>query len=222
MTDVSGLALKEPSQIDWDNYAPSSTFVPPPPALGVDGKPITYFGVLPTQIVPEVAEKGFAEGYRSYLLDPIKLTKSGKADGYEVRFTRVTVKNRTKKLPDGTEKELNSSPAGDLIKAAGILAKPQKTSEYDAAVKMSAGKVVPFTIDWSAYNKDTGEKIDGYRSFPDDPDNPGFKKVIVKAGDVVTDYDRKGQPIGSRVIKSEVLFANARVRYFVDPTRKGR
>ena len=220
MSDISGTTYKEPNQIDWNNYAPSSSFQAPPPALGPDGSSLVYYGVLPAQIQAEVAEQGYAEGYRSYLLDPIKLTKSGKADGYEIRFTRVSVKNRERKNKDGSVKVLNSSPAGDLIKAAGILAQPQKTTEYDSAVKMAQGKVVPFTIDWSAYNKDTGEKVDGYKSFPEDPDNPGQRKFILKAGDVVTDYDRKGNPLGSRVIKSEVLFANARVRYFVDPSRK--
>ena len=49
---------------------------------------------------------------------------------------------------------------------------------------------------------------------PDDPDRPGQKKAILKQGD--TYKDKEGLV---HTVQSEVLFANARVRYFVDPSR---
>jgi len=73
---------------------------------------------------------------------------------------------------------------------------------------------VPLTLDWTARNKDTGESIRGYQNFPDDPDHPGQKKAILHAGDTYRDRDGATQ-----TVKADVLFANAVVRYFIDPTR---
>lgn len=193
--DMAGVKLQEPEQVDWDKVGAGSSYTPPPPAKGVDGKAIVYFGQLPTNIVAEVND----EGWRTYTLDPIKLVKNGPGvDGYTLRFTRTSLKP----FKNGA----NSTAL--LLKAAGIVAKPQKTAEYDAVIKQVGGKVVPFTIDWEAKNKDTGEKVSGYENFPDDPQRPGFKKAILKKGDVVKVDGAE------HVIESEVLFANARQRFF--------
>jgi hypothetical protein len=193
--DVAGVNLKEPEQVDWDKVGAGSSYTPPPPAVGADGKNIVYFGQLPTAIATDVND----DGYRTYTFDPIKIVKSGQgADGYVLRFSRTTLKPFKN----------NSNSTAVLLKAAGIVAKPQKTAEYDAVVKQVGGKVVPFTIDWEARNKDTGEKVSGYVNFPDDPQRPGFKKSILKKGDTVT---VDGAP---HVVESEVLFANARLRFF--------
>lgn len=208
-TDIAGTSLAEPEQIDWDNYNPGSKFTPPPPALGVDGKALVYYGTLPTTVKAEVDEKS---NMRTYLLDPIKLVRSGSADGYEIRFTRVGLKQFTNKK---TGKPINASMAGNLLRSVGITAKPQRTAEYDAAMNLTKGKVASFTIDWQARNKDTGEAIYGYENFPDDPIRPGQKKAVLKAGDTYRDKDGATQ-----VVKADVLFANAKVRFFVDPNRK--
>ena len=205
--DTAGLGLKEPQQIDWDNYNPGSKYQAPPVALGGDGKSIVYTGQLPTAIAAEQDD----EGYRRYLLDPIKLVKNGSgADNYVIRFTRASIKPFEK-----NGKVQNASPVGNVLRSAGVSAKPQKTVEYDAAINAVKGRVVSFTIDWEARNKDTGETVRGYENFPDDPDRPGQKKAILKQGDVYK--TREGE---TKTVQSEVLFANARVRYFVDPSRK--
>lgn len=206
-TNVAGLGLQEPAQIDWENYNPGSKYQRPPDAIGVDGKPIVYTGQLPQTIVSEQDDAG----YRRYLLDPIKLVKNGNGvDGYVIRFTRASVKPFEK-----NGKVQNASAIGNVLKSAGVTAKPQKTVEYDAAVNAVKGRVVTFTIEWEARNKDTGEQVKGFVNFPEDPDRPGTRKAILKAGDTYLDADKQPQ-----VVKSEVMFANARVRYFVDGNRK--
>ena len=207
--NTSGIGLNEPNQIDWDNYNPGSKYQAPPEAVGVDGKSIIYTGQLPTDIVPEVDSK---TNFRTYLLDPIKLVKNGQGpDGYTIRFTRASVKPFER-----NGKVQNASPIGNLLRSAGVTAKPQRTVEYDAAVNAVKGRVVSFTIDWEARDKDSGEQVRGYTNFPDDPDRPGRKKAILKQGD--TYKTKEGE---TKTVTSEVLFANARVRYFVD-TNRGR
>jgi hypothetical protein len=212
MSDTSGLELREPDRMDWDNYNPGSRYSAPPQAgtFNEQGKfiPTTYFGQLPTNIIPEVQA---STGLRQYLIDPVKLVRSGANDGYEIRFTRAGVK----KWMDKNGKPINASMVGNLLKSVGVTAKPQATKEYDAAMKLAAGKVAAFTIDWEARNKDTGEKVEGYVNFPDDPARPGQKKSVLKEGDVY----RTKEGVEAKVT-SPVLFANARIRFFVDPNRK--
>ena len=207
--DTAGLGLKEPQQIDWDNYNPGSKYIPPPVPVGADGKVLVFTGQLPTTIEKEQADAG----YRRYLLDPIKLVKNGNGvDGYTIRFTRASVKPFEK-----NGKVQNASPVGNILRSAGVSAKPQRTAEYDATMNAVKGRVVAFTLEWEARTKSTDpiqETVRGYANFPNDPDRPGTKKAILKAGDTYT--TKEGV---TAVVQSEVLFANARVRYFVDPSR---
>lgn len=199
MADVNGKNLAEPTQVDWDKVGGGS-FTPPPAAKDASGNYIKYFGKLPLNITEDVDN----DQYRTYTLDPIKIVQSGEADGYELRFSRTSLK---------PFKNGNNSTA-ILIKAAGISAKPQKTAEYDSVIKQVKGKVVPLTLDWVARNKDTGEQVRGYENFPDDPTRPGKKKAILKAGDTYKDADGNEQ-----VVQSEVLFANAQLRFFEIPKK---
>ena len=195
MSDVNQLGLKEPSQVDWDKVG-GSNYQPPPKAKN-GGKFVTYFGQLPSTI--ETTEQD-DDGYRQYVLDPIKLVKNGNGvDGYTIRFARVGLKPWSN----------GNNGTALLLKAAGVTTKPQKTAEYDTAIKGIKGRVVPFTLDWQARNKETGETVRGYDNFPDDPTRPGEKKTILKAGDTYRDENGAEQ-----LVKSEVLFANAQLRFF--------
>lgn len=218
MTDTAQLNLREPAQVDWDNYnAGGSTYTPPPPVLDASGKPITYFGVAEIK-----ADGGDREGYLTFLLDPIKIVKSGSADGYTLRFTRASVAPFTKKDPNTGERvpiKGNPNAVGNFLRACGLTVKPQTNSEYTAAMSRAAGKVFPFTIEWEAYNKDTGERVKGYKAFPEDPERPGQRKSILKQGDFYNVLDNKGNVLEVKQVESEVLFANARLRFFQDPSR---
>lgn len=205
--DTAGIGLKEPQPIDWDNYNPGSKYQAPPVPVNADGSRRVFTGQLPGVI----AEETDRDGFRSYLMDPIKLVKNGgDADGYVIRFTRASIKNFEK---NGVVQ--NASPAGNVLKSVGVSAKPQKTFEYDAAFKAIRGRVASFTLDWFAKDKNTGEMVRGYENFPDDPERPGQKKAILKTGDTYKNAD--GQ---QATVKSEVLFANAQIKYFVDTSRR--
>lgn len=217
MADVNGTGLKEAEQMDWDNYNPGSKYVRPPvPILNettADGRPRlrTFYGQVGGV---KVDEKPDREGFRQYLIDPIKVTKSGAdADGYEIRFSRASIRKfRNQK----TGEPINASMVGNILKGAAVTAKPQRNADYDAAMNLVKGRIVPFTADWSAYDKETGESVDGYTNFPDDPERPGQKLAILKAGDTYLDKDGAKQ-----TVKAEVMFANLRVKFFLDPN-KGR
>jgi hypothetical protein len=220
MTDTAQLNLREPEKVDWENLGASSTFIAPPPALDENDKTITYQGVI-----GDIKAEADRDGYLQFLLDPVKLVKTptGRHDGYEIRFTRVSVAPFTKANPDGTRTPMKGNPnaAAKALKSTGLQAKPQTNAEYSASFDRAKGKAALFTIDWEAYNKDTGERVRGYKAFPIDPERPGQRKAILRKGDVYNVLDSKGQPTGeTKTVESEILFANAKVKFFQDPTRQ--
>lgn len=211
MSDIAQQNLKQPEQVDWDNYG-SSGYAPPPVPVNGDGSARIFYGVA-SGILDDPDE-----GYLNYSFDPIKIVKSGTdADGQQIRFVRASTRPRTKKV-GGVDTPIKGNPnkLADYLRAAGLQAKPQTNEQYVASVAAAAGKPFPFVADWEAYNKDTGERVKGYLSFPIDP-TTGGRKSILKAGDVyyVTNY--KGEVLETKTVQSDVLFANLRLRFFKDP-----
>lgn len=218
--DMAQTNLREPNKVDWENYGKSG-YQRPPEAFGPDGKAIVYQGVV--QDMKEVANQFAvdAEGnaYLNFRFDPIKVINTGNgSDGYLIRFTEASTKPFEK---GGQPIKGNPNKLANFLRSAGLQAKPQTNSEYRAAVKAVAQRPIRFVGDWEAKNTETGETVKGYLNFPDDPERPGHKKAILKAGDVVTERDAKGNIIGTRTIKSDVLFANFRLRFFKDAAQKG-
>lgn len=212
MNDIAHVNLAEPAQVDWDGYGKSG-WVPPPTPVNPDGSARVFYGVATGEETEPDTLSG--EPLLQFILDPIKIVKSGPdADGLEIRFVRASVRPYTI-LKDGVRvpKKGNPNALADYLRATGLQAKPQTNAEYRACVKAAAGKVFGFTADWEAY-KD-GEKVKGYQAFPLNAD--GTRKAILKAGDIVSVLDSKGNPTGeTTTVKSEVLFANLRLRYFRD------
>lgn len=203
MTDLGQQRLQEPAQVDWDSAFKGSTYTPPPPALGPDGKPIVYQGKVSE--IKEIEGSGLDSGHLTYQIT-FKLVGNG-VDGQEVRGKASTRVFTRKNVETGQYEPIKGNPnqLAKFLNAAGLQAKPQRNDEYRAAVKMVNGKLIPFTIDWEAWSKETGEAIRGYDQFPENPEKPGTKKAILKAGDLLAN---------ETPVKSEVLFANARVKYF--------
>jgi hypothetical protein len=216
MNDIAQFNLAEPPKVDWDNYGKSG-FQVPPDALDPAGKPIVYYGTIgkATETDPDEGLEG--EPLLNFLLDPIVLEDSG----YVIRFTRASVRPYSLAGEDGKRvaKKGNPNKLADALRSTGLQAKPQGNDQYKAAVQqvVSLKKKVGFTINWEAYNKETGESIKGFQAFPVDP-TTGHRKAILKAGDFYNVVDQKGNPTGQQAqVKSEVLFANAKVAYFKDP-----
>mgnify|MGYP001589396134 CR=1 FL=1 len=185
MSDMSGTKLNEPNQVDWDKVGGSS-YTPPPPAQDASGKNIVYFGQLPTTIVEETDD----DNYRQYGLDPIKLVKNGNGvDGYTIRFTRKGLKPFSN----------GGNGVASLIKGAGITTKPQTTADYDKAMVAARGRVVPFTIDWEAKNKQRAREVKarrdaGVEAVPKDNNTPSNAPVpaapAAESGDDDTEDER--------------------------------
>jgi hypothetical protein len=186
--------------MDWDNHNPSSRYTPPPPAQSPDGQWIIYTGTLPAKLNDPARFGATPEGYRSYEFGPVTIALAG-GKNYEIKYFTQSVKKFVNRK---TQEAMNVSGVSKVLKAAGFAGKPQQNKEYDAAVGAIGGRKIQFTIDWRARNKDNGEEVKGYENFPLDPDRPGFRKAILKAGDLL--------PNGE-MVKSEVLFANAQVRF---------
>ncbi len=201
-SSIAGLSLKEPEQQDWDKVNKAKTYTPPPPALTADGKAIVYKGILPKAFIFE-ADK---EGLLQIVIDPITVA-DGPCAGQTFRFTRAGVASFKK----------GGNKVGTLLRSAGSKATPQTNEQYATAINSIAGKATYFTSDWEAYNKDTGESVKGFNAFPVDPDRPGMRKSILKQGELYNVLDDKGNVIGTNTVQSEVLFANARVKFFVEP-----
>jgi hypothetical protein len=217
VNDLAQTKLAEPKQMNWDSWeSGASKWQAPPPALDLSLKPIVYYGIAQTAIerVSDFALNENGEPYLNFALEPVIITQ-GDYKGYTIRFVEASVKPFEK-----NGKPVNAHKLGNYLRACGLTAKPQTNDEYRAAVRMAQPKQFAFTLDWEASSKDTGEKIKGYLAFPDDPERPGQRKAILHAGDfyqvIGTDY----KPTGALAqVKADVLFANARLRFFRDPAK---
>lgn len=204
--------LREPERTDWDNAYKGSRYAPPPPAYDEKGKLIVYQAKL-----KDIIEVDADEGYLNF-----------QADFSLVDHPDVNIRGwisarpfmrRNRETGELEPMKGNPNKLGSLLKAAGLAAKPQTNAEYRAAVKSINGRAIPLTIDWEARNKELGETVRGYYAFPVDQAT-GQRKAILKSGDLVYEVDSKNNITGTKNVESEVLFANARLKYFIDQNRK--
>ena len=214
MSDIAQLNLKQPEQIEWNKFNKSG-YQAPPVAEDASGQRIVYSGVLPKEFAFDADD----EGNLVVIADPVTITGPTAKDA-QLRFVRQSTRMfTTTDKKTGELKSLNVNSLGKMLRAAGSKATPQTNDQYVMATKQVASKSVQFVIDWEAYNKDTGESIKGFRSFPLDPAYPGTRKTILHAGDVYNVIDKKGNVIDQATVKSEVIFANAKLRSFVEPNK---
>lgn len=222
MNDIAQTNLAEPAQVDWENLGKSG-YQAPPPEIDDNGKPIVYYGKAEVAVENEYQDIDPVTGQPllTYKLDPVTITQ-GPFAGYQLRFAKASTRPFTK-LVNGEQVPIKGNPntLANFLRAAGSQGKPQLNSEYIAAVNQVKNKVFPFTIQWEARNKDTGEVYRGQNAFPLDPERPGQRKTILHAGDIITIVDKKGVPTGAtEVVKADVMFVNAKVKYFQD-AKKG-
>lgn len=218
MTDLAQQNLKEPEKVDWDSAFSGSKYTPPPPAIGPDGKPIVYQAKVVE--IKESPGKGLDAEYLNYQID-LKLVGNG-VDGVALRTwaSTRTFQRRNKETGEFENIKGNPNALAKFLKSAGLQAKPGTNNEYRAAVKMVNGKPLNVTLDWEAANRETGEVIKGFENFPEDPERPGLRKSVLRKGDIYVERDRQGNILGEKVVQSEVLFANPRIKYFQDTTPK--
>jgi len=197
--------LQQPEKIDWNNHHAGSSYQRPPEAQE-NGQDIVYKAVLPKDLASPARLKVTNEGLRAFEFGPVQL-QLGAGRVAEIKYFTQSVKKFTNRT---TGKVLEVNGVSKLLRAAGFAGKPNTNAEYEAAVKAIAGRPISLIIDWRAYNKDTSEEVRGYANFPDDPERPGKKMAVLKQGTLLPNGD---------TVKSEILFANAQVRYVQDRQR---
>lgn len=147
--DVSQLNLQAPDPIEWDQYQEAGSPQAPPIAG-------TYTGA-----VEKIDITATKEGKLMFVLDPVTIV-GPTASGEQVRFTKVS----TKKY-----KNRNASPAGDYLRAHGIvLTHNPSNEEYVTLFESTVGKPFNFDLDWEAYDKEDQTSFEGMETFPVNPD----------------------------------------------------
>jgi hypothetical protein len=152
--DVAQLELTAFDPIDFDQYEDGGTgsYAPPP-----EGKYIAR--------APQITDESFGvtkAGYLKVTLDPIEVL-SPEANGYKIRFTKLSAKKYAKR---------NGSQTGDFLRACGIAFSPKNNDELKQALKMASLRTFSFVLIWEAFNKDLQESTSGYENFPPDPQDP--------------------------------------------------
>jgi len=183
--------------LDFDNYedggsaGPTKSFAPP-----AEGRYTGRLTSLPddgTDVTgPNNAFGRTQEGYLKVVLDSIEIMDP-QANGYQVRFTRLSSKKYAKR---------NGSQVMDFLRACGIDARPKSEAELRAILKTAVGRPFQFQLVWEAYNKDTQENTTGAENFPKDAN--GNPQSWIK-----DEFD-----------SSKRWFANGKVRYFVSAFQK--
>ena len=188
MTNPTALDLKVPSPEFFDDYEVGGTYTPPPQAKeNVEGRQRQRYVVYTAQLPPRANFEigGTKDGYLKVVIKGIKvLYNDGQDREYEVRESHVGSKQYNKYDSAGNiTGTRNSSPFGDLIRAAGIDAKPASPEEYEALVDALADRQIQVTIDWSAYDKDAGKDIaEKYDDFPLEGQGPARQPFIEVGG----------------------------------------
>jgi hypothetical protein len=206
MTDIGQQNLREPERVDWDNAFSGSKYVAPPPAIGPDGKPIVYQAKVVEVVQSE--GKGLDKDFLNYQVD---VQVNGAERPIRTWVSTRTFQRRNKDTGELENVKGNPNALAKFLRSAGLQAKPSSNAEYSMAVKQVKGKTISVILDWEAKGKESGELVRGYDLFPEDPERPGTKKSILKRGDLLTN---------ETPVQSEVLFANARIKYFQDATPK--
>lgn len=190
MSDATQTGLQVP-EIDWSNYDTGGKLTAPPQAKSADGKYIVYYAQLPAAF-PDEAFGSTQQGYLKVNLDPLTLINAGPGiDGYQIRFQSASAKKYTSR--DG--KEINASQLGNFLVASKVGLQPTDLDGYKAAVRASAGGMVPITIEWEVYDKATTSQV---RNKYDEFEGPIGQKVPV-----ITTADNR------------TLVARAKVKNFV-------
>ncbi len=189
-SDVAQMDLKPFDVLDFDAYqdggsGSGKSYAPP-----AEGR---YTGRVPqilddgTDVISTTNAFGRTqEGYLKLQLDTIDILDPA-ANGYQVRFTRLSSKKYAKR---------NGSQVMDFLRACGIEARPTSEAELRAVIKQAAGRPFTFQLNWEGYNKDTQENIPS-EAFATDASGK-------RATYIVDEFD-----------SSKKWFANGKVRYFV-------
>jgi hypothetical protein len=195
--DVSQMNLKPFDPIDYDNYddgpkGGGTSYAPP-----AEGRYTGRIAALPddgSDVISSTNSFGRTqEGYLKVQLPDIEILE-GTANGYKVKYTRLSSKKYAKK---------NGSQALDFLRACGIDARPQSEAELRSLLKQTVGRPFQFQLIWQAYDKNSETEIRGAENFPLLPDG------VTRQSWIKDKFD-----------DTKRWFANGTVRYFVSAFNK--
>jgi hypothetical protein len=177
MVDLSHLGgLKPVEQLDLGNYAENKerTFRLAPKGV--------YTLQAPDQFPAEAFSRTKGDSLQAQI-DPTIVGPTN--EGTVVKYVKVSAKT----FPRG--KGL-ASQVGDYLVACGFRGVLQNEKDIAEAIASTAGSVYQAKLDWSAYNKRTGWRLDGMEKFPKLPDGT-YQPWAVDPSEVGKTVD--GQPI---------------------------
>lgn len=173
-------ALQHTEPVDLSELAPKG------PAFPRKGR---YTLRVPEELNPDFTFGATKAGYLSASIDPTIVGPTN--EGYTVRYVKMSAKTFT-------QDEKLTSQMGQYLAACG----DKRTLDGDPqtavnAVLETAGKEFPAILDWRAYNKRTGEAVEGMENFPSDGQG-GYLPWITDEQDL----DEKGRP---RRIRANII-----------------
>lgn len=175
ISELGNLKVSEP--VDLSELAPKG------PAFPRKGR---YTLRVPEDLDPTFTFGSTQAGYLSATIDP---TVTGPSNGgYTVRFVRMSAKTYREKV--GEDGSRTTSQIANFLAACGdkrtLTGDPEETV---AAILEQSGKEFHAQLDWRAYNKRTGEAVEGMENFPSDGQGGYLPWVLDNE-----DLDEKGKP----------------------------
>ena len=153
MADISALGnLNSSEPLDFDTYVDAKE--------GFTLPPKGRYTVIAPETFPDEAFGATQAGFLSAQIDPTIVGPTG--EGITLRFTKVSAKP----FKRGTA---TVSQLGDYLRACGLTGRLSgDPAELASAVSATAGRVYEVDVDWRAYNKNNGYKVEGMTNFPSD------------------------------------------------------
>lgn len=158
MASISELSVMPTEAVDLGEIAPQRK--PRFPRKGI------YTFKVP-QLVPEFTFGTTQAGYRSVEINPTVVGPEN--SGYEVRYQKLSAKT-FKETDKNTKQVRTTSQVARYLAACGVTGTLATDDDLISAVMSTEGSEFRGILDWRAYNKRTGEEVEGMDNFPKFPD----------------------------------------------------
>lgn len=176
ISDLGNLQPSEP--VDMSKLAPKG------PSFPRKGK----YTLQVNELAPEFTFGSTKAGYLSATIDPTIVGPTN--TGFQIRFQKLSAKTFTETVNRETGETRPTSQIARFLAACGdfreLSGDPQEVAD---AVLDQSGKQFDALVDWRAYNKRTGEAVEGMENFP--VNSYGEPTPWIEDGD---DVDEHGKP----------------------------
>lgn len=153
ISELNNVAPTEP--VDLGEIAPARK--PRFPRQGI------YTFRVPDNLDPAFTFGTTQAGYRSVEIDPTIVGPENA--GYQVRFQKLSAKT-FKETDKNTGAVRTTSQVARFLAACGVQGTLATDDDLINAVMSTQGKEFRAVLDWRAYNKRTGQEVEGMKNFP--------------------------------------------------------